>query len=363
MPPELPLARYEDERYQVSYPRDWQVMPGITPEERLFTPPDDLQAGVLVRVVGMGYSFSVLDALVNSEVESMRREGLAPEEVGVRRSEEFSGDQLAGRTAMFRAQINGVPVRLQVTALVANFTGAYVIRAWAAEAEFEAGGYAGAFARIVRDFTPLFRQEAAPTDVPALPTTTPAPAQTQAVPTPMTPSADEEAPATAAVPVLGDEPYHSESFVMTYPLDWSPTVNLDGTVNFLSADPNELVGISVRPLLGASYEPEAAADLLEAYLAEVMEEVPGVAIGDQRVEEQVDDRARGLSATYVVPYEGGRLVYRATMLVSLAVDGTAYRIVQWTPEPLYEAGYRDLYRAVIAGFRPVPAELPQGENP
>ncbi|NWG14895.1 MAG: hypothetical protein HXY20_15345, partial [Acidobacteria bacterium] len=128
------------------------------------------------------------------------------------------------------------------------------------------------------------------------------------------------------------------------------------------ADPNLPVGISARPL-GTGYDPASApAALLETYLAEVRARTPGVILSEQWLDEAPGGLAQGLSTTYVVPLDNWRLVYRATVLVSRAGDGAAYRLLQWAPEAFYEAGYRELYRAVVAGFRPVLVVTPQEEG-
>ncbi len=376
-PVRITLTAHIDRWYQALYPVGWQVSGGYLPNEQNFTPAEQPEYGIRVRFEGTGYSFSVLDALINSELEAMRQEGLAPQEVAIRRAEELAAGEAAGRSADFLGTIGTTPVRLQVTAVVANFTAAYVIRLWAPLVVYDTEGYADAFARAVREFTPLYTPEATATFLPT-PTETPPPSET---PTPLpgatstlppdepptlppaTPTDTPALPATAAaptttptpaVPTLGAEPYRAATFLISYPDKWVPTNNIDGSVTFLTNDPTLLVGISVSMIEGVHDPNSAAPALLNSFLAEVSDAVPGVVVGDQRVEENAGDQAHGLSATYVVPYSGGRLVYRVTTLI--AADGTAYRLVQWAPESLYEAGYRDLYRAVVAAFRPVAAE-------
>jgi|GEM_PF-2838625 len=381
-PIRVTLTAHIDRWYQALYPVGWQISGGYLPNEQNFSPPEQPEYGIRVRFEGTGYSFSVLDALINSELETMRQEGLAPQEVAIRRAEELATGEAVGRSADFLGTIGTTPIRLQVTAVVANFTAAYVIRLWAPLVVYDAEGYADAFARAVRAFTPLYTPETTATFTPLPPTETPTPAplpsetpiplpsETPVLPpseTPTPPPAtptDTPAPSptaaaptatpTPAVPVLGAEPYRTATFLISYPDKWVPTNNIDGSVTFLTNDPTLLVGINVSTLEGV-YDPNSAAPtLLDTYLAEVSGTIPGVVVGEQRVEENAGDQARGLSATYVVPYSGGRLVYRVTTLI--AADGMAYRIVQWAPESLYESGYRDLYRAVVAAFRPVAAE-------
>ncbi len=376
-PVRIILTAHIDRWYQALYPVGWQVSGGYRPNEQNFAPPAQPEYGIRVRFEGTGYSFSVLDALINSELEAMRQEGLAPQEVAIRRAEELTAGEAVGRSADFLGTVGATPIRLQVTAVIANFTAAYVIRLWAPLIVYDAEGYADAFARAVREFTPLYTPQATatltslpPTPLPSetptlLPSEPPAlpPSETPVSP-PATPTdtatlsptaAAPTATPTPGVPTLGAEPYRAAAFLIGYPDKWVPTSNIDGSVTFLTNDPTLLVGISVSMLAG-TYNPDGDAPaLLDTYLAEVSGTVPGVVVGEQRVEENAGDQARGLSATYVVPYSGGRLVYRVTTLIATA-DGTAYRIVQWAPEPLYEAGYRDLYRAVVAAFRPVAAE-------
>ncbi len=359
--PAIPLTDHQERWYAVPYPQGWGVLPGSGPEERRFAPDGQPGYGILVRVEGLGYTFSVLDSLINSEVEALRREGLVPQEQGVRRAETLPNDTV-GRSAEFLVQLAGQPVRMQVTALVANFTAAYVLRLWAPQAAFEAQGYAPLYARVVQGFLPRYNPEptATPTPGPSLsPTEGPPAATAEASATALSVSTLEEA---ARVPPLSEEPYRGETFAMPYPQGWTPTVNLDATVNFLAPDPDLLVGISVHPL-GRSYNPDRdPVTLLDAYLAEVTQLVPGARINDVRVEDDLGGRARGLSTTYVVSYERGRLVYRVTALVSRAPDGAAFRILQWAPEADYEAGYRLLFRAVVAGFEPLPAAASQEES-
>lgn len=353
--PAVPLATHQERWYEVPYPQGWEVLPGSGPEERFFAPGGQPGYGILVRVEGLGYTFSVLDSLINSEIEALRREGLVPQEQGVRRAEALPNDTV-GRSAEIVVQLAGQPVRMQVTALVANFTAAYVLRLWAPQAAFEAEGYAPLYAHVVQGFLPLYNPGPIATPAPEL---SPSPAATEVeTVAPPTSTATE----AARVPPLNEEPYRGEAFAMPYPAGWTPTVNLDNTVNFLAPDPHLLVGISVQPL-GRSYNPDRdPVTLLDAYLAEVTQLVPGARINDVRVEDELERRARGLSTTYVVPYEEGRLVYRVTALVSRAPDGAAFRILQWAPEADYEAGYRQLFRAVVAGFDPLPAATPQEEG-
>ncbi len=352
----VPLTPYADPAYSIMVPQGWVAVPGLTPEERLFTPEGDPTSGLLVRVQGRGYDFTVLDSLINSELQLLRQEGLAPVETAIRQPVLLPGGQGVGRSAWLDVMADGQPARMRVTALVANFATAYLLRFWGPEAIFDRPEWAAASDHIQERFTPVF-VAAAPTTAP--PTVTP---RVENTATPAAPPLTVTAPAASLTPLptialsaipLSAAPYQGDGFRVYYPEGWSLSENLDRGISFLPADPDALLGLTIAPL-GTGYDPVSSPHtLLEDYLIGVQQNVPGAILGDQRLDESPGGVADGVSATYVVPFEGGHLVYRVTMLVARAGDGAAFRLIQWAPEGAYEVEYRSLFRAVVDQFRPL----------
>ncbi len=364
---DVPLVAYLVPAYQVLLPQTWQLNPGGLPEVLAFGPPGDTQYGLLIRVEGRGYDAVVLEALINSDLEALRREGLAPEEIGLRRSFTLADGLTLSRIAEFLVEVDGVISRMRLVSLVADFGTAYLMRLWAPAEMWDT--MIGAYDRMIDRFSPVDLPE--PTATPSL---TPSATATSVTPSPtavpLTPPPVPFTPPPTATPTptrtpipLGEVLYEGDGFSMAYPSGWNPSLNLiNGTVTFLAQDPGLPVGIVVQAL-GEGHDPLAAPlTLLDAYLAATAAITADMVVSDQRLDEVIEGQAQGVSTTYAVDYEDWRLIYRATVLVSLGGDGAAYRIVQWVPEAYYDAGYRDLFRSVIAGFRAAPTDPSQAES-
>lgn len=356
---DVPLAAYVAPAYRALLPQTWQPNPAGPPEAVVFGPPASSTYGLLVRVEGRGYDATVLEALINSDLEGLRREGLSPEEVGLRRSFILADGLTVSRIAEFLVEVDGAVSRMRLVSLVADFGTAYLLRLWAPAEMWDT--MVSAYDRMIDGFAPVYVPE--PTRTPSpLPSATATPITPTAVPLAITPT---PLPSPTYTPiVMSTAPYTGEEFNMAYPAGWTPSLNLiDRTLTFLAEDPGLPVGIIVQTL-GEGHDPQAAPlALLDAYLAEVVAVATSdLVVSDQRLDEGVEGQTRGVSTTYAVVLPDYRLIYRVTVLVALDGSGAAYRLVQWAPETYYDGGYRDLYRRVIAGFRPGPIEPSQPES-